>query len=104
MGRFTATAAIAAVIVLAGASASLGQGTPDQSPGRTPPGAASPPIPSAGQVLNEDQIRQKLREEGYSDVTELRLQGPSYEAKATKDGRRVNLTVDARTGSIRSTY
>ena len=38
------------------------------------------------------------------EVTELSLQGPSYEAKAVKDGRRVNLTVDARTSSIRSTY
>lgn len=104
MGRVTATTAIAAAIVLSGVSVVLGQGTPDQRPGGAPPSAASPPIPSAGQVLDEDQIRQKLREEGYSEVTELRLQGPSYEAKATKDGRSVNLTVDARTGSIRSTY
>jgi uncharacterized membrane protein YkoI len=61
-------------------------------------------VPQPGQVLSEDEIRAKLREEGYLEVTELSLQGPSYEAKAVKDGRRVNLTVDARTGSIRSTY
>jgi uncharacterized membrane protein YkoI len=61
-------------------------------------------VPQPGHVLSEDEIRQKLREEGYPEVTELRLQGPSYEAKAVKDGRNVNLTVDARTGSIRSTY
>ncbi len=104
MGRVTATAAIAAAIFLAGVSIVQSQGTTDQGSDGTPPAAKSPAIPSAGHVLNEDQIRQKLQEEGYSEVTELRLQGPSYEAKATKDGRNVNLTVDARTGSIRSTY
>ena len=80
---------------------------------QTPPGAApgsgatsspSQTVPQPGLVLSEDEIRQKLREEGYAEVTELRLQGPSYEAKALRDGRNVNLTVDARTGSIRSTY
>jgi hypothetical protein len=76
---------------------------PAQTPGS---GATSPSqtVPQPGLVLNEDEIRKKLREEGYAEVTELRLQGPSYEAKAVKDGRNVNLTVDARTGSIRSTY
>jgi Peptidase propeptide and YPEB domain len=75
-----------------------------QAPSGAPPASPSQTVPQPGHVLNEDEIRQKLREEGYAEVTELRLQGPSYEAKAVKDGRNVNLTVDARTGSIRSTY
>jgi uncharacterized membrane protein YkoI len=74
-------------------------GAPDtgRSPGTTT-------LPQTGQVLNEDEIKAKLQEEGYTEVTELQLQGPSYEAKAHKDGRRYNLTVDARTGNIRSRY
>jgi hypothetical protein len=57
-----------------------------------------------GPVMNEDEIKEQLRREGYTEITELVLQGPSYEAKALKDGRRFNLTVDARTGAIRSRY
>lgn len=74
-------------------------GAPDsgRSPGTTT-------LPQPGHVLNEDEIKAKLKEEGYTEVTELQLQGPSYEAKAHKDGRRYNLTVDARTGNIRSRY
>ena len=103
MGKFTAAGAIAVALTVLGPALALAQG--NQSPsGSAPPERASPPVPTAGEVLNEQQIRDKLREEGYAEVTELRLQGPSYEAKATRDGREVNLTVDARTGSIRSTY
>src|SRR5262245_43851964 len=61
-------------------------------------------VPQTGQVLSETDIKARLAEEGYTEVTELVLQGPSYEAKALKDGRRFNLTVDARTGNIRSRY
>lgn len=61
-------------------------------------------LPQPGPVMSEADIRARLAEEGYTEVTELVLQGPSYEAKAHKDGRRFNLTVDARTGNIRSRY
>jgi hypothetical protein len=103
MGRI-ATFAAALSVMAAGAAAQAPAGAQAQTPGS---GATSNPtqtMPQPGQVLSEDEIRQKLREEGYLEVTELRLQGPSYEAKAVRDGRNVNLTVDARTGSIRSTY
>jgi uncharacterized membrane protein YkoI len=66
--------------------------------------ATTPILPQPGHVLSEDEIKAKLQEEGYAEVTELHLQGPSYEAKALKDGRKYNLTVDARTGNIRSRY
>jgi uncharacterized membrane protein YkoI len=61
-------------------------------------------VPQIGPVMSEAEIKARLAEEGYTEVTELQLQGPSYEAKALKDGRRYNLTVDARTGNIRSRY
>jgi uncharacterized membrane protein YkoI len=105
MGRLTAVVAMASAVLLSQSLPLQAQGqSSDQPSGSAPPAAASPVIVPTGQVLNEDQIREKLREEGYVEVKELRLQGPSYEAKAVRDGRNVNLTVDARTGSIRSTY
>jgi hypothetical protein len=84
--------------------AALAQQPATPTPGSGATSAPSQTVPQPGKVLGEDEIRQKLREEGYTEVTELRLQGPSYEAKAIRDGRNINLTVDARTGSIRSTY
>ncbi len=95
----------AAGILMAGSvAAQAPPAPPAQVPGSGATSSPSQTVPQPGLVLSEDEIRQKLREEGYPEVTELRLQGPSYEAKAVKDGRNVNLTVDARTGSIRSTY
>lgn len=61
-------------------------------------------VTQPGPVMSEDEIKARLQEEGYTEVGDLMLQGPSYEAKAQKDGRRFNLTVDARTGAIRSRY
>jgi uncharacterized membrane protein YkoI len=81
--------------------------TAQTPPASAPEGGKSTigtPLPQPGQVLSEGEIKAKLQEEGYTEVSELRLQGPSYEAKAVKDGRKYNLTVDARTGNIRSRY
>jgi Peptidase propeptide and YPEB domain len=104
MGRI-AGLMVALSLVAGSVAAQAPSGAPPaQAPGSGATSSPSQTVPQPGLVLNEDEIRQKLREEGYAEVTELRLQGPSYEAKAVKNGRNVNLTVDARTGSIRSTY
>jgi hypothetical protein len=100
MGRIAGL--IAALALLQGGVVLAQSAAPVPGSGTT--SAPSQTVPQPGKVLGEDEIRQKLREEGYTEVTELRLQGPSYEAKAIRDGRNINLTVDARTGSIRSTY
>ena len=100
MGRIAGFAMALSLLAGGGAAAQAPSGAQEGSGAATP----SQAVPQPGQVLSEDAIREKLRQEGYPEVTELRLQGPSYEAKAVKDGRKVNLTVDARTGSIRSTY
>jgi hypothetical protein len=84
--------------VLAGATPAAAQ-TPSDGAARTP----AVQLPT-GPVLSEDEIRQRLQKEGYTHVTELRRQGPSYEAKAMRDGKPVNLTIDASTGSVRSAY
>lgn len=103
MGR-SISLVIAAGLAATAAAAQVSAQTPSQGVPGNGTTSGTQVVPPTGQVLNEDEIRQKLREEGYQEVTELRLQGPSYEAKAVKDGRSVNLTVDARTGSVRSTY
>lgn len=71
---------------------------------QTPPSSAPTVQLPSGPALSEDEIRQRLEKDGYSSITEIRRQGPSYEAKAVRDGKPVNLTIDARTGSVRSTY
>lgn len=84
---------------------------------QTPPGTAGanvpPPTgnrssdtvqPMGRQFLTEEQIRDRLRLEGYEQITELELLGVNYQAKAVKDGKSLNLTVDAATGSVRSAY
>jgi hypothetical protein len=98
---------IVAIVALATGSFAAAQ-TPNTAPPssttRTEPRVIETPPPSGAKILSEDEIRAKLQLEGYTNVNELQLQGVNYEAKATKDGRNVNLTVDARTGSVRSTY
>lgn len=97
-------AALAAAVLTA--AAAHAQAPQPAAPGGQPSGSASPGVGDlpVGRVLNEDQIRERLEKEGYRDVTEIKRQGPSYEAKAMRDGRQVQLTVDAATGSVRSTY
>lgn len=101
---WVARLAAAICLVASGAVAQTPAPGSSPTPGSGSTSSPSQVVPQPGLVLSEDEIRQRLREEGYPEVTELRLQGPSYEAKAVRDGRTVNLTVDARTGSIRSTY
>ena len=53
------------------------------------------PETQIGQVSAE-VATQLLREHGFSDVTNLRLEGAVYRAEATKGGARLNVEVDAR--------
>jgi uncharacterized membrane protein YkoI len=96
---------VAALAVSVLASAAFGQqqspSAPPANPANNDSGAV---VTRPGPVMSADEIKARLQEEGYTDVSDLVLQGPSYEAKAQKDGRRFNLTVDARTGAIRSRY
>jgi hypothetical protein len=47
-----------------------------------------------------DQAFRTLTEAGYRDVTELEADDGAWEAEATKDGKRVDVKVDPRTGTI----
>lgn len=99
-------AALAAGLFVTPAVAQTPSTAPPTSPGAGQTNGQAPGqvVPQTGPVMSEAEIKARLAEEGYTEVTELHLQGPSYEAKALKDGRKFNLTVDARTGNIRSRY
>jgi len=100
----TLAAALAAML-LAPPAFGQSQQTPPANPGgQSGSGTSGGVVTQPGPVMSPDEIKARLQEEGYTDVSDLVLQGPSYEAKAQKDGRRFNLTVDARTGAIRSRY
>jgi hypothetical protein len=52
------------------------------------------------QPVTEDQVRQKLQSEGYSNVQIVR-QGQYFEAMGSKDGQTGRVTVDSQTGRLR---
>jgi cell division septal protein FtsQ len=51
--------------------------------------------------VTEDQIRQKLRSEGYANVQILR-RDRYFEAMASKDGQTETIVVDSQTGRLRA--
>jgi hypothetical protein len=60
----------------------------------------SGPVFIAGdQPVTEDQVRQKLQSEGYSNVQVVR-QGRYFEATGVKDGQTGRVLVDAQTGRL----
>jgi hypothetical protein len=54
-----------------------------------------------GAPATEDQVRQEMLAEGYSNPQILR-QGRYFEAMGTKDGQTQKLVIDSRTGLLRS--
>jgi hypothetical protein len=60
--------------------------------------------PGTGQsgVMAESEVRDLLRDQGYSDVQSVSRDGNNFRARAMQNGRSVDLMVDAYTGTIRS--
>ena len=50
--------------------------------------------------LSEGQAQALLRDRGYSDISEARREGDTILASAQQAGSRVNLRVDARSGTV----
>jgi hypothetical protein len=50
--------------------------------------------------MSADEVRQKLQQQGYSEVSDLRYTGSKWEAKATKDGRSVSLHFAPYSGEV----
>jgi len=85
-----------AAIGIGGAAAQTNSG-PMSRPSATPQGVAPG---QAGKVLSERDVREKLLAEGYTDVGSLKREGNIYSTEATKNGRKVGLSIDARSGKV----
>jgi len=60
-----------------------------------------PPLIAGDQPVNEEQVRQKLQSDGWSNM-KITHEGRYYEASGSKDGRTVRVAVDSQTGRLRS--
>ena len=56
----------------------------------------------SGALNTQEQVRGKLAAEGFTDIQAITRSGNSYQARAMQNGRPVDLTIDATTGTIRS--
>jgi hypothetical protein len=57
------------------------------------------PAGAAGE-LTKDQVKAKIEAAGYTNVSDIRREEDHFDAKATKDGKKVALDVDAKTGAV----
>ncbi|WP_372624857.1 hypothetical protein [Falsiroseomonas sp.] len=53
-----------------------------------------------GKRLSEDQARNLLRDQGYSDVSDVSRDGDTITAKAKQGDREARLRIDANTGAV----
>jgi hypothetical protein len=102
--------AAAAVGLGSAAYAQTGTAPAPQSPSAAP---TSPKSPSgsetlggmrgqsgAAKTMTEADVRQELQKQGYTSISDVKKKGDAFEAKAMKDGKRVSLDVDAKTGKV----
>jgi len=52
--------------------------------------------------MTQEQVMTKLSMEGFGNVQNVTRDGNSFRARAMQNGRPVDVTVDAYTGTIRS--
>ena len=50
--------------------------------------------------LTESSIEDRLKKEGYSDVSDVKRDGDKYQASAKKDGKNYKLEIDAKDGKV----
>jgi hypothetical protein len=60
-----------------------------------------PAFIAGDQAVTEDQVRQKLQSEGWSNIQIVR-DGRYFEAIASKNGQNSKIAVDSRTGRLRA--
>jgi hypothetical protein len=89
-----------ALIGVGAATAQTGsQSGPMSRPSSTPQGVAPG---QSGTILSETDVRTKLSADGYTNISSLKREGNRYSADAMKDGRKISLSIDARTGAVQS--
>jgi len=66
--------------------------------GAQPSMAAAPAYekvaPTAQMTPSEEEAKKRLESAGYSDVTNVKSSSEGISAKAVKDGKKVNITID----------
>jgi hypothetical protein len=65
-----------------------------------PPGSVGQTAEQSGQMMTADHVRQKLQQQGYSNVSDLRQEGDKWAGKATKDGRSITFHFDPHSGEV----
>lgn len=91
--------AVALIGVGAAAAQTNSQSGPMSRPSSTPQGVAPG---QSGTILSETDVRTKLSADGYTNVSGLKREGNRYSADAMKNGRKVSVSIDARTGAVQS--
>lgn len=86
---------------------SAAPGASGSAPGRmgtTPGQSGTTPGQSGTQsmTMDESQVRDLLREQGYGDVQSVTRDGDHFRARAMRNGRPADVTIDAYTGTIRN--
>ncbi|WGS17373.1 MULTISPECIES: hypothetical protein [unclassified Bradyrhizobium] len=66
-----------------------------------PEGAQGPVFIAGDKPVSEDQVRQKLQSDGWSNVQIVR-DGQYFEAMGSKDGQATRVAVNAQTGRLRA--
>ena len=59
---------------------------------------------AADDELTADQVKAKIEAAGFTNVSDIRREGDHFDAKALKNGEKVTLEVDAKTGTITAEY
>ena len=59
---------------------------------------------AADEELTVDQVKAKIEAAGFTNVSDIRREEDHFDAKAMKDGMKVTLEIDAKTGSITTEY
>jgi hypothetical protein len=63
-------------------------------------GSGATATPAATQRMSDDELRNMLRQRGYSDVSDIRREGDNIRVRAKQNNRDVNLRIDGRTGEV----
>jgi hypothetical protein len=90
--RRTTTHAIAVFFLLSASTLASAQSNDTPAAGVGQPGSAGAGL--YGSVNSVDQLRSRLRAEGYGNVQIVKKDAAGWSATASKDGREVSINVD----------
>ena len=57
---------------------------------------------SQAMTMDESQVRDLLRSQGYGEVQSVTRDGDNFRARVSRNGRPADISIDAYTGTIRN--